>query len=284
YTSLVAHNQVESILKAVDCVYASEKINDLSAISIDWVQAVAGAGKTTLLVETFLITDLVVCPTVENRDSIRLRIKRRYPDLDPKEVDCRVRTINGYLVDFSTKLAKVTLNENTRLLVDEAIMYHAGCLFVLCMIYNIRRMFCVGDKKQIPFVSRIDFKLNYEKLCDFVNTEARPLARTFRSPPDVTYRMQQIYGKSLKGLTIQCLSKNQDTSPSVSKLVITKNYRFGQNFIREVFEKDKIDFDGKNLRILFFLREDMLSFYGNGGMIFTDCCSTIHQFQGSDAE
>nr|YP_009509061.1 viral helicase 1 [Citrus leprosis virus C2] len=252
-----------------------------------WIQAVAGAGKTTLLVETFTPNDIVVCPTVENRDSLRRKLANAYSDLKGDEINSRVRTLNGFLVDHNSKIGKISaglVSESSRLLIDEAIMYHAGCLFALCSLFGINRMFCVGDKRQIPFISRINFSLRYEKLSDFVTSQAKPLARTFRSPPDVTYLMQKIYDKDLDGLTIKCLSSNQTCQKAISKHIVSKNCNFNYDLLKKHFPGERCTFEENKIKLLFFLREDMLSFLLNGGERYSQYCCTVHQFQGSDAE
>nr|WAW15886.1 MAG: replication-associated protein [Citrus leprosis virus C2] len=288
YTNLVAHNQVEPMLHAISDVTSREhRLDFVRTISVDWIQAVAGAGKTTLLVETFTPNDIVVCPTVENRDSLRRKLANAYSDLKGDEISSRVRTLNGFLVDHNSKIGKISaglVSESSRLLIDEAIMYHAGCLFALCSLFGINRMFCVGDKRQIPFISRINFSLRYEKLSDFVTSQAKPLARTFRSPPDVTYLMQKIYDKDLDGLTIKCLSSNQTCQKTISKHIVSKNCNFNYDLLKKHFPGERCTFEENKIKLLFFLREDMLSFLLNGGERYSQYCCTVHQFQGSDAE
>nr|UNH55557.1 RNA-dependent RNA polymerase [Ligustrum chlorotic spot virus] len=285
YTSILAHNQADPILKSVyDVTNRIDQLKTINSVNVTWVQAVAGAGKTTLLVESFKNCDLIVCPTVENRETLRKRVAKAYPTISPDDIKNRIRTINGFLVDYSTKLLPGLVKLETRLLVDEAIMYHAGSLFVFCSLYQIKEMFCVGDKRQIPFVSRIDYKLNLEKLSRFSNVNVKPMARTFRSPPDVTFLMQSIYGADLEGATIKCLSKNQTMQPTLSKRLIPKNQRFNTDICRLAFETDNISFEKNNIRLLFFLKEDLLTFLTNGGERYKQYCSTVHQFQGNDAE
>nr|WBV73446.1 RNA-dependent RNA polymerase [Passion fruit green spot virus] len=288
FTNLIAHNQVEPVLLALSDVTSREhRMEFIRTISVDWIQAVAGAGKTTLLVQTFTPNDVVVCPTVENRDSLRKKLSLAYSSLKAEDINNRVRTLNGFLVDHNSKIGKISaglITESSRLLIDEAIMYHAGCLFALCSLFGINRMFCVGDKRQIPFISRINFVLRYEKLSDFVTSQAKPLARTFRSPPDVTYLMQKIYGEDLGGLTIKCLSSNQTHLRTVSKHIISKNCNFNYDLLKKHFPTDRCTFEENKIKLLFFLREDMISFFANGGERYSQYCCTVHQFQGSDAE
>ncbi|UNH55562.1 RNA-dependent RNA polymerase [Ligustrum leprosis virus] len=285
FTSLIAHNQADPILKSVyDVSNRIEKLKCINDIEVTWLQAVAGAGKTTFLVEKFEITDLIVCPTVENRETIRKRVLKFHPHLNPDDVKNRIRTVNGFLVDYATKITPNMVSDKTRLLVDEAIMYHAGSLFVLCSLYGIKSMFCVGDKRQIPFVSRIDYPLKFEKLCDFSNVNLKPLARTFRSRLDVTYIMQIIYGDDLNGSIIKCLSKNQSTDSSLSKFLVTKNQRFDTDICRLVLPNESISFEKNDIKLLFFLKEDMIHFLNSGGERYRKYCCTVHQFQGNDAE
>ncbi|QPL17819.1 replicase [Pistachio virus Y] len=290
FTSTVAHNQLDSMIEALnDAVIASGGDSGiLNSVHISWLQALPGAGKTHYLVETLTKDDLVVTPTSENRDSFRTRFKKSNPSFEG--LDSRVRTINGFLVDYQSKRSigsNPLVNKNTRLLVDEAIMYHSGAIFALCILYRVSKVICVGDRLQIPFISRIDMSVSYEKIIDFVDQHLPPLPRTFRCPLDVTVLLQDIYSPYLpEGVIVQCKSSYQETV-CTRELVTVRNNKFDNNFLSMVLPGIDHAFNHENgdprIRFLCFIREDLLTLRNNFSVPEKYCC-TVNQFQGCQAD
>nr|WHW95142.1 RNA-dependent RNA polymerase [Vinca ringspot virus] len=293
FTNQVAHNQVQMMLDAINDVLQEKSINMfLNDVKISWKQSVAGSGKTTTLVADYNPDDLVVCPTVENRDSFRSRLRLKFPDLDEKSIDCRVRTLNGFLVDYRSKRSEVVTVSASRLLVDEAIMYHSGGILALSFLYNIKTIVCVGDRCQIPYTSRIDFELSKEKILNFVDEELEPMTWSYRNTPDTVCLMQKIYEPYLpKGIILECRSKNQNLDRSMEVRYIKPGHKFSSNILQEFFpSQNGLSFveNGKiRVKILFFVREDMYNFLlsrGDSDQKLGDFCCTVNQFQGVEAE
>ncbi|UNH55532.1 RNA-dependent RNA polymerase [Solanum violifolium ringspot virus] len=289
FTNQVAHNQVTPIVDAVTDAVVSDVDSFVNSIQIVWTQACAGSGKTTSLVNEFRTSDLVVCPTVENRDSFRERLRQKYPKLSEDFLKTRVRTINGFLVDYKAKLSEITIDEDTRFLVDEAIMYHSGALLALCKLFEVKSMFCVGDRCQIPFTSRIDFDLKYQKIVDFVDSHNDPMTWSYRNTPDTVVLMQEIYSKYLPpGTILECRSKNQSLERSMVVRYVSPSYKFQTDILRDIFPKvENLTFEtaeGKlRVKFLFFVREDMFGFLTIRPKLEKYCC-TVNQFQGVEAE
>ncbi|QRG34866.1 replication-associated polyprotein [Hibiscus yellow blotch virus] len=294
FTSVCAHNQTSSVLASVNDVLRND-INKLKMslddLKVSFLQAVPGAGKTYWLVNSCCKKDdIVVTPTSENRESFKSKITAVYPKVSWEN---RVKTINGFLVDYDKKMypgGVKLVSSNTRMLVDEGIMYHPGALFSMAVLYGINDIICVGDRLQIPFLSRNDMTLSENVIMDFVNAELPPLARSYRCPPDVVAIMQGMYAPYLpEGTVLKCYNTSVGAKRSVGYMVVSPQTPYGDNLITAVFPGIPNSFDTETgeprVRLLFYLREDMQNFLCiTGHNIYRKYCSTVNQFQGCESQ
>ncbi|WBW64325.1 replicase [Phellodendron-associated higre-like virus] len=282
FTSVCAFNSEEPAKVAVKDARSKPKL--ASKLVVEYLDAFPGAGKTYYLVHEFKRHDIVVTSTVENRDAFRARLLKRLKeegsDITPKEVEFRVRTLCGFMTDYK---AKVTLNgiplvgPDTRILVDEAMMHHVGDVFSMAILYGCNILRGVGDKQQIPFISRLDFVVSNHKFVDYVGIKLKSLNRSYRCPVDIVARLQKYYADMPN---IVAHNKHGLEVDTVRVRSISPGHVFGDSIFSDIFPGR--DADRSNTRFLFFVREDMFAFLLKHPN-FSDICYTVHQFQGCES-
>ncbi|QPL17815.1 replicase [Pistachio virus X] len=282
FTSVCAFDSEEPAMIA--CRDARTRSKSLSKVVVEYLDAFPGAGKTHYLVHEFRKEDMVVCSTTGNRDAFRARLSKRFAEeglnVSEKEIEFRVRTLCGFLTDYKTKTSFggfPLVGPNTRMLVDEAMMHHVGDVFAVALLYGCNVLRGVGDKQQIPFISRLDFVVSNHKFVDFVGVKLKPMSRSFRCPIDVVARLQKYYPDMPDIIAHNKVGLENDT---VRVRTISPGYVFGDSIFTDIFPGGEAN--RGNTRFLFFVREDMFSFLlKHPG--YADLCSTVHQFQGCES-
>lgn len=148
---------------------------------IEWVNGVPGCGKTEFIVVNHRAgVDLVLTSTTEGVEDIRRRVKK------PEHKDS-YRTIASVLVNGVGK------KTYARIIIDEALMVHAGAVAALCAVVGCKSVMLLGDKNQIPY---IDFDhvctQRYSDISKY-SAVSKNLRCTYRCPIDVCYVLRDCY-------------------------------------------------------------------------------------------
>lgn len=124
------------------------KPKEFNMPKITLVEGVPGCGKTHyVLNELKFGTDLVLFPTREGRLDFPKRYLADHPGSNQKTVNSDFRTVDSYLINGPEKLYK-------RLIVDEALMLHAGQIMYSILKSGVTEVVLVGDTHQIPCINR----------------------------------------------------------------------------------------------------------------------------------
>lgn len=160
---------------------------------IEWINGPPGCGKTHTIVQTTSISptagvgkDLVLSMTREGKESIKAAVKAKNNSLDTAALNAHVRTVASLLVNGTSLTYE-------RVLVDEALMAHAGTLGFITALTKTKRLLIIGDIHQIPFVDRLHMcELKYYKPDVFASISSKKEI-TYRCPIDVTYALSSLY-------------------------------------------------------------------------------------------
>nr|WPR18885.1 MAG: RNA-dependent RNA polymerase [Virgaviridae-like virus 1] len=128
-------------------------VDKFLGVVIENRQGVPGCGKTYNFLQTCIppsdtvMGDLVLFPTREGCIEFRKRIKQKYPDISPKYLTRNYRTMDSFLINC--------YNENyDRVMIDEALMVHAGQLLFCVVRASAKKLIMIGDNMQIKFINR----------------------------------------------------------------------------------------------------------------------------------
>ncbi|UHM27606.1 MAG: RNA-dependent RNA polymerase [Fushun naranga aenescens virga-like virus 1] len=163
-------------------------------INVNFIQGVPGCGKTHCIVEnvplkptkrleveetheSFEVNScLILTPTRESADEIKTRLSKR--GISKDNVKTSVATIDSYLLNHKRK-------GNLRydlLIVEEALMLHAGQVVLALILSGARSLMFIGDECQIPFINRLgQCALRYSNLIEVLpNVKVKELNISFR--------------------------------------------------------------------------------------------------------
>nr|DAZ87859.1 TPA_asm: hypothetical protein [Clonorsi virus 3] len=152
----------------------------LQEFNYEFVQAGPGCGKTTYLVSESKSGDMILVSTREGKADVAARVAKT-----EGKSGVVVRTIHSFLMNPVT---------STRLLIDEALMQHAGMIAYAVQLSGCSDLIVVGDTRQIPFVNRCpDFKkMEYAYLTDVLRP-SKVLCVSHRVPADIAARFSKDY-------------------------------------------------------------------------------------------
>nr|DAZ87855.1 TPA_asm: hypothetical protein [Clonorsi virus 2] len=152
----------------------------LQEFNYEFVQAGPGCGKTTYLVNESKSGDMILVSTREGKADVAARVAK-----SEGKSGVVVRTIHSFLMN-PVNVA--------RLLIDEALMQHAGMIAYAIQMSGCSNLVVVGDTRQIPFVNRCpDFKkMEYAYLTDVLRP-SKVLSVSHRVPADVAVRFRKDY-------------------------------------------------------------------------------------------
>nr|WKR38959.1 replicase [Hibiscus green spot virus 2] len=286
FTSVTAHDQEPVLHQNSRALRLDRNVRGfLRDLKVEILDAAPGAGKTKYLVDNFTLRDMVVTSTKENRDEFRERLKKRLSEtgvlFDPSEVDARVRTLNGFLIDYGSKRKYKGANlisNDSYCFIDEANMYHAGDVFSVAFLYKVPVLHCVGDRRQIPFISRLPRVVTCHQIHKYCDVTLKPFNRSFRSPVDIVARIQRFYPHMP---IIEAHNEIGLYEPSAKVISVGPDVAYTKDFIATFFGHDKA---GKhNTSLLFFVKEDLFRFVERNPEYASLCC-TVHQKQGCESD
>lgn len=200
-TELMLNSQISAQIAGVDV--ASQELPE-----IEWINGPPGCGKTHAIVHSANVSvdplvgrDLILSMTSEGKTSIRAGLKKRLPSLTDRALQAHVRTVASLLVNGSAV-------KYDRVLMDEALMAHAGTIGFAAALTGTKKVLIIGDIHQIPYVDREHMcKLQYETPAVFADvTSVKEI--TYRCPMDVTYAISDLY-PNLCTMSLVTVSVNQ---------------------------------------------------------------------------
>lgn len=183
--STLKQNMPRAILVSKDTVVFNDtslfrtcnKLNQQQPFDIRLFLGVAGCGKTTTIIKEHDETkDLVLACTRNNRNDIYNRSCYHYNDELDKE---RYRTVDSYLLNSDKQYQTIWI--------DEAMMQHAGALFLVAFKSRCKILNILGDVTQIPYICRLaDYMAKYYD----VTVRLKPFRKmeiSFRIPRDSAF-------------------------------------------------------------------------------------------------
>lgn len=131
--------------------------DSFNGVDIENRQGVPGCGKTYNFLKTCeppsvqSTGHLVLFPcsvTREGCENFRDKIQEMYPKLSAQDLKTNYRTLDSYLLHHK-KCNKIF----DTIMVDEALMVHAGQILSCAIISKAKRVVMIGDKNQIKFIN-----------------------------------------------------------------------------------------------------------------------------------
>nr|QZA75382.1 replicase [Peanut clump virus] len=183
-------------------VYPSLKKLQLKVRLID---GVPGCGKSTWILNNCdLDKQVVLAEGREATDDLRKRFAEK--GFPRKRCEERVRTVHSFM------LKPLTRHFNS-FHFDEALMAHAGMIFICGRMLGAREVICQGDSKQIPFINRVEqISLRY---ASFNVVEREYVRKTYRCPLDIIHYLNK--KKYYRGDDIVGYSKTTHSVDAKSK-------------------------------------------------------------------
>nr|WMK31240.1 285.6 kDa replicase [Rose latent virus 1] len=179
---------------------------------IEYIEGVPGCGKTTYVINNHVASkfdrpykgadvrlvergDLVLTATKEAAKDFRTRLTEK----GERAEKWQYRTIDSFLLNGrGLKFDKIW--------VDEALMMHVGSIFMACHMARAKKLVLIGDRKQIPYISRLPgVDLNFHNV-SFKIPVNKTLNISYRCPRDVAAAFHSLYTPGM-----QSASKLKDT-------------------------------------------------------------------------
>nr|QHA33738.1 polyprotein [Atrato Virga-like virus 2] len=171
---------------------------------ITWINGPPGCGKTYTIVNSAKMSqsrlrglDIVLSMTKEGRESILKAMIKKYPDIPAETLQLHVRTVASVLVNGSK-------TKYERVLLDEALMAHAGTIGYVAALTGSTTALIIGDIHQIPYVDRDHMcELRFYSPACYADITTE-LSITYRCPMDVTYVLKKFYDGLCTKSTVPC--------------------------------------------------------------------------------
>ncbi|APG77698.1 RdRp [Hubei virga-like virus 9] len=224
-------------------------------VEVQLVSGVPGCGKTTEAIRNFTFPcpgtdgDIILFPTKVAADDFRERLKRQHKTVDEKVLKMHVMTIDSFLINDRKYPAY------GKLLVDEALMLHCGAIFVAACKARVKRIYLIGDVKQIPWINRTPLRVTRQNITDIV-TPTRYLS--------VSYRCTVSTAAMLSGLYPNGMMANGTTTGDMQ-------YRITPNPL--------VGYTDKSAHYLVYTQGDKREFMANNKGLSVN---TIHEYQGKE--
>lgn len=154
------------------------------------INGVPGCGKTTWLLNTADSTDLIT--TATKAGCLEVMEKRKFKDAESEGLTLRpvnqtVRTLDSYGIWGGM--------QSDVLYVDEGLMVHGGAVVIAASRAKASHAFVTGDKMQIPFISRCNYKpVNFSLAYDEIINRNE----SYRCPIDVVTALYRMYDRRIR--------------------------------------------------------------------------------------
>jgi len=179
FTALMQDGKLYDAVKHIDVSRAEDTVLKL-------FNGVPGCGKTWKCLQLFDPDggngDLILFPTRESCADFRVRIqaerlKKNLPELTQEQLKANIVTIDSFIINFEKRPPHKRNFE--KLLVDEALMVHAGQILFAAFLAKTKNVLLVGDTCQIPYICRTpEVVVRCESALPYINeTERMDLSR-----------------------------------------------------------------------------------------------------------
>ncbi|KAG8271671.1 hypothetical protein J6590_057691 [Homalodisca vitripennis] len=223
-------------------------------IPLNLVQGVPGCGKTTYIQKNFKPGDLILFPTRDSAIDFKNRFKDTHPNYCKTNINDTFRTLHSFLINSSQHIEKG--NQYDRLIIDEALMMHAGKILFAATLSGAKEVLFIGDTNQIPYINRTsELEVKYYKISE-IATMVKVLSTSYRCTKSTTAVLSKFYPQGM-----------ETTNDIVGELDI-------QNF--EGLEN--LNLHPKEYTVLAFKQAEKNELIKRGYK-----ASTIHEFQGKQA-
>nr|QHA33746.1 polyprotein [Atrato Virga-like virus 4] len=186
FTEIMLNQQILEIISPLN-------VANMEMPEIQWINGPPGCGKTYTIVQTTTIStsategkDLILSMTTEGKLSVQAAVKAKNPSLGDAALKAHIRTVASLFANGTTLVYD-------RVLIDEALMSHAGMIGYAAALTRTQKILIIGDIHQIPYVDR-DHMCNvkyYSPACFTDITSFKEI--TYRCPVDVTYALSSLY-------------------------------------------------------------------------------------------
>nr|UTQ79656.1 replicase protein [Myzus persicae nege-like virus 1] len=225
-------------------------LRNFSLPDLKFIQGVPGCGKTHYIIHNHKISDnksdndLVLTTTREGAADLLKRVQEINADASKDNYS----TSHSYIINRRTPARTVWI--------DEALMKHAGEIFLVAYFSRCTTMHLLGDTAQIPYINRIAHASTRFADPTTIIKDVTYLNHSYRCPGDVAAVLGSRYKQ---GMTSQ------------SCLINTTSLRLIRN-IKDVSHH-------KDVQYLVFKQEEKETMLRAGFLT-----STIHEFQGKQAD
>lgn len=230
-------------------------------VRIHDIQGAPGCGKTEYILNTNSKVKNTLLITVSRAAKVdmckRIEAKAAAGKFDTKGVT--VATFDSFMIHSRDE------RYNT-VWFDEALLAHGGDWLWIAYLTRCRDLYIVGDKAQIPYCDRTQFKSKYAKP-SIEYHDTKYLTRTFRCPRDITHWLNVTRSATGQRLYTESLTSNSTVLHSAYRQLITG--------------VASVPRDPKAQYLVFTKSEaaDLANHFGDA--IPKDNIKTIHQYQGN---
>lgn len=237
-------------------LYDSVKHLNLDKVAntkLQLVQGVPGCGKTTFIINSILEQDLVLFPTKEAAADFRTRLRQERPDMNI-DVNDSCRTVHSFIINLTNHLKRG--GRYRRLVLDEALMLHAGEVLLACALAGVSEALLIGDRHQIPYINRTSHDMSHFNIMEIAEV-IKIQSLSYRCTNSVAKLLSSFYEQGMK-------TRNP-----------TRNEADLYNF--NTLESLNIDKDKYKVLVFKQCEKRYLNSLGFN-------TSTIHEYQGKQAE
>lgn len=188
-------------------LYNSIKNIDISKttdLKVYLMQGVPGCGKTTFILNNYLPGDLVLFPTRDSAQDFRTRFHKHNPNQNKTTSKDYFRTLHSFLINSSHHIQQG--NSYKRVIIDEALMMHAGEILFAANCAGAQEIMLIGDINQIPYINRMgDLEVNFYKISELAEIKQQ-LNISYRCTLSTTALLSPYYSQGM--MTTNCVEND----------------------------------------------------------------------------
>lgn len=230
-------------------------IHDLPNPDIKLINGVPGCGKTTYILNNYQEGDLILFPTKDSAIDFRRRFKEQFKTQSENHARETFRTTHSFIINSSNHIKRG--GKYKRLIIDEALMLHAGEILFAAAMAQAPEIILIGDTNQIPYINRTrEFMVNY--------FDISTIAKTIENL-NISYRCT--------------LSTAALISPFYKEGMKTTSNKGNEMEHQPFLGLDKVSINKDKFKVLTFKQSEKSELCKLGYD-----ASTIHEFQGKQAK
>lgn len=188
-TQLLNDLQLYNSIKNLD----TTKVLD---IRLNLVQGVPRCGKTTFILKHYKPGDLILFPTRGSALDFRKRYMDTHHNSNKNTTKDTFRTLHSFLINSTRHIQQG--NQYNRLIIDEALMIHAGEILFAAALSGAKEVLLIGDTNQIPYINRTTaFEVKFHKISE-IATIIKVLTTSYRCTRTTTALLSKYYPQGMK--------------------------------------------------------------------------------------